>query len=386
MLGICLKRYNVNNHGHSYRLGTHVDIPLEMATPHFAEDGKTEQEAKAMSNVKLSLQSVVCHRGHSVEAGHYISFVRAGNVGSAYGLRGNNRDSQDAANDIWLKFDDLAAERVVPVNIQQALKEESPYLLFYRVQPLIDEEPEAEELPAYTNGPDSLDLVDQKLANYNAAENSKRISQAIDTSRRGSVELASPEESRGRISFTDTRRTSLQPGNTESVNGGSTNASIRTLDHIITEPVTPLDTHKSESVSASSLSASTAISRETTNGRPTSHDSTSPGSGNTEKRFSMSMSRLTSVFSQKTNPDIVINEAQDDVVAQPQPRPSTVEPPAASATNPGPGSVTSKSGSVKDSSQHSPKLMKEKKRKFMSKSRRGSGDKGKAPDRECVVM
>jgi len=380
MLGICLKRYNVNNHGHSYRLGTHVDIPLEMATPHFAEDEKTEQEAKSMSNVKLSLQSIVCHRGHSVEAGHYISFVRAGNVGSAYGLRSDNQERHDASNDMWLKFDDLAAERVVPVNIQQALKEESPYLLFYRVQPLVDEEPDVDELPAYTNGADSFDLVDQKLANYTTATN------AIDTSRRGSVEMVSPEESRGRVSFTETRRTSLQPGNTESVNGGSTNASIRTLDHIVTEPGTPLDVNKSESVSASSLSASTAISRETTNGRPTSHDSTSPNSGNPEKRFSMSMSRLTSVFSQKTNPDIVINEVQDDVVAQPPPRPSTNEPSAPSLAGSISTNATSKGASTKDGAQHSPKLTKEKKRKFMSKSRRGSGEKGKAPDRECVVM
>ena len=380
MLGICLKRYNVNNHGHSYRLGTHVDIPLEMATPHFAEDEKTEQEAKSMSNVKLSLQSIVCHRGHSVEAGHYISFVRAGNVGSAYGLRSDNQERHDASNDMWLKFDDLAAERVVPVNIQQALKEESPYLLFYRVQPLVDEESDVDELPAYTNGADSFDLVDQKLANYTTATN------AIDTSRRGSVEMVSPEESRGRVSFTETRRTSLQPGNTESVNGGSTNASIRTLDHIVTEPGTPLDVNKSESVSASSLSASTAISRETTNGRPTSHDSTSPNSGNPEKRFSMSMSRLTSVFSQKTNPDIVINEVQDDVVAQPPPRPSTNEPSAPSLAGSISTNATSKGASTKASAQHSPKLTKEKKRKFMSKSRRGSGEKGKAPDRECVVM
>jgi hypothetical protein len=39
----------------------------------------------------------------------------------------------------WILFDDLAAERVTMVDIEQALKEESPYLLFYQIVPINEE-------------------------------------------------------------------------------------------------------------------------------------------------------------------------------------------------------------------------------------------------------
>jgi hypothetical protein len=384
MLGICLKRYNVNNHGYSYRLGTHVDIPLEMATPHFAEGEQSESDSNNMANVKLSLQSVVCHRGHSVEAGHYISFVRAGNVGAAYGLRNtSNGDRNDGSNDIWLRFDDLAPDRVIPVDIVRALKEESPYLLFYRVKPLEEEQPEHEELPPYANGPDSLDIVDQKLQHFSSGGNSLASPEAIDwTSRRGSVE-GSPDDTRGRISINDARRTSLQVGSPGSVAGASTTGSVRTLDQIVTEPVTPFDERRTDPLSASTYSASSALSRETTGGRPTSGDGNNAPN---EKRLSMAMSRFTSRFSQKTNnPDIVIDEAEDNSPPRASPPPFTALHRKSVDSTPALSHTSTKVDGI-DGSQHGSTKGKDKKRKFMSKSRRGSGQKGKTPERDCTVM
>lgn len=385
MLGICLKRYNVNQRGYSYRLGTHVDIPLEMATPHFAED-EQEKDLAAYHNVKLQLHSVVCHRGHSVEAGHYISFMRAGDVASAYGLRRNpGNDRNDSSNDIWLKFDDLAHDRVTPVNIEAALKEESPYLLFYRVQPL-DAEESTHEPPPYTNGPESLDLVDQKLAQMSPGSQARTSFDAVDwQSRRGSADAAvSPEETRGRVSYTGTRRGSLQPGSPESVNGGSVAGSVRTLDQVMTEPVTPLEERRSDPLSASSV-----MSKESINTRPTSGDSNLNSAS--EKRFSMSMSRLASKFSNNkpANPDIVINEVGDDSSPPQAPPPvHTIAPVHSIDTSPSLVSPALSQAPSKydDGMSSSSKVSKEKKRKFMSKSRRGSGQKNKAPDRECAVM
>ncbi|KAF2429069.1 cysteine proteinase [Tothia fuscella] len=136
VLGICLKRYMVDPQGNATRLNTHIDIPLEMGIPHFIDDSEPSGAYAAnFTNFKLSLQSVICHRGKSLDAGHYISLVRDHVVNSV----------DNPANAPWLRFDDLAKDRVAPVNIHEALKEETPYLLFYQVQPI--DEVEAEDTP-----------------------------------------------------------------------------------------------------------------------------------------------------------------------------------------------------------------------------------------------
>ena len=130
ILGICLKRYLVDNKGRAKRLDTHIDIPLEIALPHFIQDDAMAEHGPAMGNFKLSLQSIVCHRGTSVDSGHYLSAVR-------YPSTAKNRESgSPTPPDQWLRHDDLARERVVRVNVEQFLRHESPYLLFYQVQPI----------------------------------------------------------------------------------------------------------------------------------------------------------------------------------------------------------------------------------------------------------
>lgn len=379
MLAICLKRYNVDNRGYSYRLNTHVDIPLEMATPHFAEEdqGENGQPSTVEANVKLSLQSVVCHRGHSVEAGHYISLTRASNVGPAYGLRSNPQ--RDGDDDVWLRFDDLAAERVTPVDIKRALAEESPYLLFYKVLPLEDEV-ESDSPPAYAQNLDNLELVDQKLAGLHVDTGGKKSLDVVGWSRRGSVEGAISEEPSGRASMGDSRRLSLAPTSAGSVTG-STSGSVRTLDYVTTEPVTPLDERRSDPVSTISTNLQ----------RPGSGDNASVPS---EKRFSMSMSKIVSRFGreQKSGPEIIISEVREDDVTPSLQPPMTNIAPLHSVESVSPQEIshvsTKQDGTASEPLQLPSRVTtKEKKRKgFMTKSRRGSGTKDGSPERECIVM
>lgn len=123
ILGICLKRYSMLPDGTAVKRKTRIDIPSEIGLPHFIQDDTMADDGPAFGNFKLSLQSIVCHQGVSVESGHYISLVRS-------------PDPQKNGEDRWMRFDDLAKERVTYTNIEQFLGVESPYLLFYQVIPI----------------------------------------------------------------------------------------------------------------------------------------------------------------------------------------------------------------------------------------------------------
>ncbi|RMD42554.1 hypothetical protein DV735_g2628, partial [Chaetothyriales sp. CBS 134920] len=127
MLGMCLKRYAFRD-GRPVRLNTYVDIPVEIGLPHFIQDDQMTDDGALFGNFKLSLQAVVCHRGYSVNSGHYVALVRS------------NPDTAEMPQ--WVRFDDLAPERVAPIDIYAALREETPYLLFYQILP-IDGDPGA---------------------------------------------------------------------------------------------------------------------------------------------------------------------------------------------------------------------------------------------------
>ncbi|KAF3096096.1 hypothetical protein TWF102_006726 [Orbilia oligospora] len=111
IIGLCLKRYTWSAAGTPIRNGADVKIPTEIELPHFVGDDDMEDSG----NFRLLLQSAVCHRGTTTNSGHYISLVRT-------------------EDDKWIRFDDLAKERVVEVDRTKAFAEESPYLLFYQVQ------------------------------------------------------------------------------------------------------------------------------------------------------------------------------------------------------------------------------------------------------------
>ena len=120
----------MTNTGKSIRLNTPVDIPIEIGLPHFIQDDHMDDEGPIYGNFKLSLQSVVCHRGVSVNSGHYICLTRTTTARK-------NSEAQSSADSLhWMRFDDLAAQRITLIDVEKALKEETPYLLFYQIVPI----------------------------------------------------------------------------------------------------------------------------------------------------------------------------------------------------------------------------------------------------------
>lgn len=153
VVGVCLKRYALNQAtGRIERLAADVDIPEEMRLPYtlISEEntGSAEGNPVLPKEYKFVLQSVVCHRGIHLNAGHYISFARV----EPKKLRENRRHAFDPPPDYeqaqWVRHDDLDEDgRVRYVSdFQQAIKNEFPYLLFYQVMPLQDDEPSESEL------------------------------------------------------------------------------------------------------------------------------------------------------------------------------------------------------------------------------------------------
>ncbi|KAL8771576.1 MAG: hypothetical protein Q9209_003019 [Squamulea sp. 1 TL-2023] len=123
MLGICLKRYSFKPNGQAIRNGTYIDIPQEIGLPHFIQDDDMAEGGPLYGNFKLTLRSAICHRGNRVDSGHYIGLVRT-------------YDPENPGEDRWIRHDDLAKERVAEVEIDQFLRAETPYLLFYQVVPI----------------------------------------------------------------------------------------------------------------------------------------------------------------------------------------------------------------------------------------------------------
>ncbi|RDA95773.1 hypothetical protein CP533_5115 [Ophiocordyceps camponoti-saundersi (nom. inval.)] len=168
IVGICLKRYAMDPSGRPRRLNTFIDIPDSLRLPHFmlASGPELDEEEGLSTEYKLVLQSVVCHRGDSLQSGHYIAFARV----APKLLTDNRRHDVDPPPDYeeaqWVRFDDLEVDdRVVFVDdIKKSLKEEMPYLLFYQVVPMVDvtcpstEGTEAGP-PSYNESKTSIDLA-----------------------------------------------------------------------------------------------------------------------------------------------------------------------------------------------------------------------------------
>lgn len=194
VLGLCLKRYTFKD-GRPARLGTVIDIPVEIGLPHFIQEDHA-QDGTNFGNFKLSLQSVVCHRGTSVDSGHYIALVRSTTRPSDTG------PVEDARH--WLRFDDLAPQRITLVDIYEALRQETPYLLFYQIVPIEDE----------TGAPSDTENSEPRGDPSSTSLPLSRVSTTGVTSSRPSFEVTGPDDGRGRspvegrrpstISFSDT--------------------------------------------------------------------------------------------------------------------------------------------------------------------------------------
>lgn len=132
---ICLKRYTWNEKGQPVKIKRKVVIPEIIKYPYFvAEDRKKSgfvdfrrsYDHKApCGSFMLVLSSCVCHRGNSVNSGHYVSVVRKKEF---------NIYNADAKSE-WLIFNDMeiGKEKVKVCTFEEAMEKETPYILFYDV-------------------------------------------------------------------------------------------------------------------------------------------------------------------------------------------------------------------------------------------------------------
>ncbi|KAJ5524409.1 hypothetical protein N7494_011059 [Penicillium frequentans] len=201
ILGMCLKRYSFLPNGKAIRLNTYVDIPTEIGLPHFIQDDNFDANAPIYGNFKLSLQSMVCHRGNSVDSGHYISIVRGTSPNPA--PPGSSDSSGHLSTETpkhWMRFDDLAQERVTLIDIEEALKTESPYLLFYQILPI---DQDASMVNYLTQAPSSqasdatldVDMIEfsKKFTNQTIDETTDGSMTEDGCSARPSVEITAPD-------------------------------------------------------------------------------------------------------------------------------------------------------------------------------------------------
>lgn len=345
------------------RLNTYIDIPLEIALPHFVSDDNMEDEGPLFGNFKLVLQSVVCHRGVAVDSGHYISLIRA----NAHG-RPDTSNSKDGDNEgSWLRFDDLSNPRVANVDIKKALRDESPYLLFYQVQPIDEELATRGEPPSYAEAQSGLissvpsreTLISSPEGGVTDAESGGEWEKVKPTDVH--PESVMSDEPVGRASMSSNRRSSVAFDDLESVSRGRT------------EPHTPADESKTGFLSASRRGSRTWLGG--TKSRPTSQSG--------EGRLSLTLSRLTGRGS-KDKLTIAETESADDPV---------IVVNSVDSQDTAPPETNSPVKEQKDSSLSRKKSKKGKKDHHRSKSRDPLGEHSEKskkaknrPDRECSVM
>ncbi|KAK0100958.1 hypothetical protein ONS96_006190 [Cadophora gregata f. sp. sojae] len=319
VLGICLKRYGFNK-GQPFRKNTLIDIPLDIRLPHFINDhGEVDEDGPLIGQFKLSLQSVVCHRGNSTNSGHYISFIRGttpivdGDSRSKRKLSDTNRPPH-YSEERWIKSDDLACPRVINVDIEEALKNEMPYLLFYQVQPYENvspppgPEPDIEP-PSYTDTSFKVSLtestpVDNQPGYFDGARDepapSVRVSNELERPQTPRQSINLPDDRaefrRGSLAFTENSMTSTS----SSLLGTST-------------PVTPIEETTAQRMSR----AASRFTKLPNRSRPTSQS----GENRVENRISATFSRLNLMKSKEglNNPENVKHSmSTGDVTSEPR--------------------------------------------------------------------
>ncbi|QPG76482.1 hypothetical protein FOA43_003871 [Brettanomyces nanus] len=140
---ICLKRYAWDNHGRSHKIRRKVQVPEVMRLPYFIAPDRTKpgfvdfrrnSDNKApCGSFMLVLESCVCHRGVSVDSGHYVSLTRKAPFNVAE-IRARKSDESSTSKD-WLLFNDLmsSGKKVTEISFSDAMASEDPYILFYKI-------------------------------------------------------------------------------------------------------------------------------------------------------------------------------------------------------------------------------------------------------------
>ena len=331
VLGICLKRYSYTNTGQARRLDTYVDIPLEIAVPNFVSDDNMHEEGPLVGNFRLMLQSVVCHRGVSVNSGHYICLCR-GQAANAEPDSGpyERKISSDIENPEgpWMRFDDLAKQRITLVDIQEALKKEMPYLLFYQVQPIGDDGHSIHELPSYTeatsrshsesappekpylNEPPESEVVLSHVASEPVIINrvSTEVSDFAPASERTSLDAdAVLDLPRGRTGATDgTERRKSITFDTSSIATDPSSNSV---------PTTPSEEKNNSLLSVANKIGSRRGSRVSKTSASSRSRPASTGPDN-NSRFSLNMSKLTQRMSRNEISDAPVVQPSDHISAE----------------------------------------------------------------------
>jgi hypothetical protein len=315
VLGVALKRYSYTNEGAARRRDTFVDIPLEIAVPNFVSDDSMQDEGPLVTNFRLVLQSVICHRGVSVHSGHYICLSRGRAPNAARHSTSERRESDSSTADFddpWMRFDDLARERVSYVNIHDALREETPYLLFYQVQPIGEDGHAIHDLPSYAEATsrsqsDAMpfeksamidDFLDDDSALQNAFPRSTETADFGVSSVRNSLDINTALNSRGRTSR-DLRRSSIAFEGSSV--GGSVSGSIGTAT-TASVPATPVE-EKGNAFLSVAKTLGTRRSSRPTRSRPTSSGPANPDKEKEKEasRFSLNMSKLSLRMSRVDN-------------------------------------------------------------------------------------
>lgn len=375
VVGICLKRYMVNNKGVPKRQHTFIDIPDSLRLPHFIVDERHVEENRLSTEYKLVLQSVVCHRGDSLHSGHYISFCRVAPKLLTDNRRHDNDPPPDYEEAQWVKFDDLLIEnRVMPVDdIKQSLKEEMPYLLFYQIVPIVD-------VADSTNGAEA-----EPPSYQDTTQNSKAVERAAKASER-TTESELPVISRQASSYFD--NLSTLPSTSTSVrfsseielpyrrsladDDGFLNVSRRGSvgydNSIIPSPgATPLEGHSPVATPADETTAQ-RLSRAAAKFRTGSRNQSQAGEG----RISLTMSRLSGLVRTSREP------LRDTAVTDPDEDFELVH--AEGATN---GKEKGKEKEKDATNSHKRSKSKARHDKGKSKESKKSGN---LPDRECIVQ
>lgn len=369
--------------GTAIKRETHIDIPLDIGLPHFIQDDAMSESGPAFGNFKLSLQSVVCHQGLSTESGHYISLVRSPSL-------------EQGGEDRWMRFDDLAAERVTYTDVATFLLQESPYLLFYQVIP-IEGDPNkigdsanlvmnGERPPAYSESNMSgSSKVDSGVSGFSAhskisydsteAPNLDSQRPSFEIRRPSSESSTSEDAVRGRSSMTSERRRSLVSSNASANNTAGMRSDLLSAPNIDSNP----------SDGPNTLTASRRGSK-TTQASSRSRHSSRGG----DKRMSTSLSRLASRMSKDK-----LNKMSGSASNTAGPRESLTGPtvPSAQAKDPPTNSNGGAAGLVAatETIVDRNRLKKEAKEKskaahreshHLTKGKRKEGN----PDRECLVM
>ncbi|KND93579.1 hypothetical protein TOPH_01681 [Tolypocladium ophioglossoides CBS 100239] len=380
IVGICLKRYAMTESGQPQRLNTFIDIPDSLRLPHFMMAGRPElEEASGLSTeYKLVLQSVVCHRGDSLQSGHYIAFARV----APKLLTDNRKHDFDPPPDYeeaqWVRFDDLKTEnRVAYVdNIKRSLREEMPYLLFYQVVPMVDmtsTEGTETEPPSYNESKTSFEIASSGSTNDGDLGGHGRLAGRYrdDTprSKPPSIRLSSEADRPPRANFERPWVGSY----TGSTPGGSRRQSVVFTDSGAATPAITPDAN-SPVISPSDESTASRLSRAASRfalGRQSRPDSQSG-----EGRISFSMTRLGGLMKPSKEPLVDPNGLSSSTT-------NSTAPLSSDGSNKTPDSPV-EGDRAPAQPQSTPS--KHKSGKIKDKSAKHHKSSGEQPERECSVM